>query len=120
MHKEPPLWQRLYQGEVSYETARIIGYDGVAPFDFWDAAKPLAEKHGKGRVESAVFRLTRYDRREASPPRYELTNSARTCCFQLLGPAPEHPEFARYYPDGRPTLKGEEPAQKPKRKRKVR
>lgn len=65
MHREPPLWQRLYQDEVYYETARIIGYEGIAPFDFWDAAKPLTEKHGKDRVECRERRPPTHPVRQA-------------------------------------------------------
>jgi hypothetical protein len=86
------LTMRLYRERALYEAARIIGYAGVEPFAFWDKAKELGltEKIGKQKLLMAVYDLTRADRREASPPRYELTAPARKACFQLLGPPPEH------------------------------
>jgi hypothetical protein len=99
------LISRLYRERALSEAARIIGYGGVEPFAFWDQAKALKiEVDGKTvpfigderpsrtkqEVLMAVYDLTRADRREASPPRYELTAPVRKACFGLLGPPPEH------------------------------
>ncbi len=91
------LWRKMFFQEVYTETARIIGYAGIEPFAFWDAAKALNEKHGRQNVQNAVHELTRYDRREASPPRYELTAEARKWCWGILGPPPGHPEYQAYW-----------------------
>jgi hypothetical protein len=99
------LISRLYRERALSEAARIIGYGGVEPFAFWDQAKALKiEVDGKAvpflgderpsrtkqEVLNAVYDLTRADRREASPPHYELTAEARKACFGLLGAPPEH------------------------------
>ena len=39
----------------------------------------------------AVHELTRGDKWEEKPPRYEFSGPARDACWQLLGPPPEHP-----------------------------
>jgi hypothetical protein len=96
------LWQKLYFAEVYAETARIIGYAGTEPLAFWEAARGLADKHGKQKVLNAVYDLTRADRREASPPRYELNGPAREWCWQLLGPPPEKEDAFYRHPDGTP------------------
>src|SRR5262249_23086385 len=100
------ILQRLYWERPLYEAARIIGYGGVEPFAFWDQAKALKiEVDGnmvpligderpsrtKQEVLMAVYDLTRADKREGSPPRYELTAEARKASFQLLGAPPDHP-----------------------------
>ena len=68
MTQDQPLYLRLYTDEALYEAARIIGYAGITPFAFWDAAKPLWERIGKQRVQTAVYDLTRADRREQAIP----------------------------------------------------
>jgi hypothetical protein len=80
---------RLYFERPIYEAARIIGYARCSPSDFWDKAKQLGIP--QGRLHKAVYDLTRADKQEASPPRYELAAEARQTCYQRLGPAPEHP-----------------------------
>jgi hypothetical protein len=92
MPKEP-LYYRLYFRPAYHEAARIIGYAGCSPFEFWDAAKKLGIP--QEQLQDAVYDLTRTDRREASPPRYEFTTPARALMFQLLGPPPEHPLHGR-------------------------
>jgi hypothetical protein len=109
-----PLWEKLYFDEVYAEAARIIGYAGIDSFAFWDAARGLADKHGQQKVMNAVYDLTRADRREASPPRYELNGPAREWCWQLLGPPPEKEDAFYRHPDGTPMARPPaEPAQPP-------
>lgn len=117
---------RLYFERPLYESARIIGYGGVSPFDFWERAKALTVEIDdkavplfgspespctKVEIERAVEELTRWDKREASPPVYELKPNVRRACMQLLGPPPEHPfgDFIRYGP---PDIIGEEDAKR--------
>jgi hypothetical protein len=84
------LLRRLYSDPAYIQTAHIIGYGGCGPFEFWDAAKHLPCDH-QGEFRDAMFDLTRTDRREASPPRYELREDVKKLCWQLLGPPPGHP-----------------------------
>ncbi len=92
--RERPLWDLLFFEPAFYEAARIIGYAGIEPFAFWDKAKELGliEQLGKAQLQQAVEKLTLWNKREQSPPRYEFTREARKWMFQLLGPAPEHPD----------------------------
>jgi hypothetical protein len=39
-------------------------------------------------MQDAVYDTTRTDRREASPPRYELREDVKEFCWQLLGSPP--------------------------------
>jgi hypothetical protein len=57
------------------------------------------------RPSRLLYEVTRADRRQASPPRYELNGETRKPCFGLLGTPPEHPWFWR--------LKADEPAPPP-------
>ena len=121
MAKEMSLLEKLYFREEYWQAARIIGYAGIEPFGFWDAAKKLA-CYNQAKFQRAMYDLTRYDRREASPPRYEFTAPVRKYVFMLLGPAPEDEDWYYRHPDGtpmeRPTKKPEKPAEpEPKKKR---
>jgi hypothetical protein len=111
-----PLYLRLYFQPVLYEAARIIGYDGCAPFDFWDAAKKLGIPQQK--LFDAVYELTRTDRREASPPRYELREDVKQLCWQLLGPPPGHPEYVEKAKTPEPAAEADqaEPVKKPRKR----
>jgi hypothetical protein len=75
-----------------YEAARIIGYSGCLMSDFWEKAKQLDIPQDK--LLPAVYDLTRADKREQHPPRYELNEPARKLCWQVLGPPPEHSLYA--------------------------
>jgi hypothetical protein len=92
---------KLYTNPVYTAAARIIGYHGCSPFEFWDAAKRLP-CYDQSRFQTAMLDLTRADRREASPPRYELTGPARDACWMLLGPPPEKADQFWRHPDGTP------------------
>jgi hypothetical protein len=130
-----PLHTRLYFRRPLYEAARVIGYEGIEPFAFWDAAriggiiKDLAKQSGiteekaKHELLMAVYDLTRPDRREASPPRYELWEDVKKHCRQLLGEPPGHPDYrADRQKDYLAELLAQEPPQegKPKKPRKGR
>jgi hypothetical protein len=90
---DPPLHIRLYAEAALYDAARIIGYGGIEMAHFWAQAKKL--ELPQEQLPAAVHDLTRTDRREEDPPRYQLTAPARKACFQLLGPPPEHPWHRR-------------------------
>jgi hypothetical protein len=95
------LLDKLYANPVYAAAARIIGYGGCSPFEFWDAAK-LLPIYNQPRFMTAVYDLTRTDRREASPSRYELNGPAREACWMLLGPPPEKEDQFWRHPDGTP------------------
>ncbi|MCI0457977.1 MAG: hypothetical protein L0Z62_13515 [Gemmataceae bacterium] len=84
------LLYRLYFDRAHTETARIIGYGGCGPFEFWAKAKTLPCSI-EGKFRTAMYDLTRTDRREASPPRCELRDDVKRLCWHLLGPPPGHP-----------------------------
>jgi len=63
----------------------------------WDAAKKLAMPQQK--LQDALYDLTRTNRREASPPRYELREDVKQLCWQRLGPPPRHPEYVEKTPE---------------------
>jgi hypothetical protein len=88
-----PLHIRLYTEPALYEAARIIGYGGTELTAFWTAAKKFDVPQDE--LLNALYDLTRADKREENPPRYELTAPTRAACFQLLGPSPEHPYSGR-------------------------
>jgi hypothetical protein len=83
-----PLHIRLYIEPALYEAARIIGYGGVTMSDFWAQAKKLDVP--QDQILPGVYDLTRADKREEKPPRYELSAPARAACWQLLGAPTEH------------------------------
>ena len=95
------LLDKIYAIPTYTAAARIIGYGGCTPFEFWDAAKLLL-CYNQARFQAAMLDLTRMDRREASPPRYELTAPARDACWMLLGPPPEKEDQFWRHPDGTP------------------
>src|SRR5689334_6002413 len=101
MSKELSLLDKLYFREEYWQVTRIIGYAGCTPSDFWDAAKKLP-RFAQHKFESALYELTRWDKREASPPRYELRDDVRRFCWQLLGPPPEDEDRFYRHPDGTP------------------
>jgi hypothetical protein len=90
---------RLYKETDLFETARVVGYAGVPRSCLEAAIAPLVERFGRPRVESALRLLTTFRLRSA--PVVQLRKRVRPMCWQLLGPAPEHPEFRTFYPDGR-------------------
>jgi hypothetical protein len=83
------LLQRLYFDRTYTETACLIGYQGIDMSAFWEQAKAFGIPQGK--LLTAVYDLTRGDRREEKPARYDLTAPARDACWMLLGPPPGHP-----------------------------
>jgi hypothetical protein len=89
---KPPLMLRLAFQPVYYESARIIGYSGCLMSDFWERADKLGIP--KDKLLTAVYDLTRYDKREQKPPRYELNDQSRRLCWGVLGAPPEHPLYA--------------------------
>ena len=96
MKKE--LWRLIYMSadRVHLHAARIIGYAGVSPFQFWDAAK-LLPNYDQRKFQVAMEDLTSYHKRSGSDPRYEFTAEARKAVRALLGPPPESPEYSAYW-----------------------
>src|SRR4051794_41096580 len=101
MRKEMSLLEKLYFREEYWQAARIIGYGGCSPFEFWDAAKLLPNYH-QGKFQTAMYDLTRADKREASPPCYEFPAPVRGYVWMLLGPPPETEDQFWRHPDGTP------------------
>jgi hypothetical protein len=109
MKRKMPLWQRLYVDPVYTEVARAIGYRRFRQAEAESRLAPLLNQFGKERVAAASRELLtlvfkgEYKRsgcqRDAEVC---LTEEARNLCFQLLGPAPEHPAFKAFYPAGKP------------------
>jgi hypothetical protein len=97
--KPQPIWMRLYTDPALYKTARVVGYGGVPRSRLEAAIAPLVAQFGSQRVESALRLLTTFRLRSA--PMVQLRKRVRPLCFQLLGPAPEDPEFRTFYPEGR-------------------
>lgn len=94
------LHNRLYFQPAMFETARIIGYRGIASSRFWEKANTLGISTEK--IQAAVDELTKSELQQRSDPRYELTAEARKLCWQLLGPEPGHPDFKRMGQKRRP------------------
>ena len=62
-----PFLMRLYFEPAFFESARIIGYDGLDIADFWKAAKKLnLPQHD---ILMAVYDLTKADKRGRGPSR---------------------------------------------------
>jgi hypothetical protein len=90
---EWPLWHKIYSNPLYTELARLIGYNGLSAEEAHQKARPLGEKYGIPAVQEAADQLFRFD---AEKNLLMLTDEARKCCFQLLGPPPEHPRFAEF------------------------
>jgi len=134
MKHEKPLSERMYGDEVYTEIVRIIRYEGCLYRDLWTKLKPLADRFGQARVETATAHLLTYDRQfTVNPPplaQVMLRAEARKLACGLLGLPPEHPwaEVVRQNlpiplpgetPEPKAEEKPEEPQpEKPKRTRK--
>ena len=95
MKKE--LWRLIYVRDSAHlHAARIIGYAGCSPFEFWDAAK-LLPHYDQRKYQHAMEDLTIFSKREGTPPRYEFNAEARKAVRALLGPTPEDPGYADYW-----------------------
>ena len=131
MKKE--LWRSIYMesDRVYLHAARIIGYAGCTPFEFYDAAK-LLPNYDQRKYQLAMEDLTSYHKRTGADPRYEFNAEARKAVRALLGPTPESPEYSAYWsgqvhqpgmaepwnPPAKPEEQPKEsPKQKPARKR---
>jgi len=95
MKHEKPLSERMYGDEVYTEIVRIIRYEGCLYRDLWTKLKPLADRFGQARVETATAHLLTYDRQfTVNPPplaQVMLRAEARKLACGLLGLPPEHP-----------------------------
>jgi hypothetical protein len=93
-----PLLIRLYFDASLYELARIVGYQGLTLEGARERVKPLEDQYGRERMEKAANELLVIDTEENT---VRLTDEARRCCYQLLGPAPGHPHYF-YLKEGPP------------------
>jgi hypothetical protein len=87
-----PLVIRLYFHPPLYELARVVGYLGLPLEEARQQLRPLEEKYGREAMQKAADELLHIDT-SAEPHTVQLTDEARSCCWQLLGPPPEHPEY---------------------------
>ena len=115
---------RLYFEPQLYELARLVNYGGIRDRDLEPGIKELSGRYGGDRVAQALFELTTKDEKSGV---ITLRPHVRKLCWQLLGPPPEHPEYARYYetnkrnpPENHQPPKAEEPSPAPRKGRKRR
>src|SRR5262245_47670017 len=97
MRTDRPLWEKVYispWGKAYINAGRIIGHLGCSAFAFYDAAK-LQPGYDKHQYETAVRDLTVWAKREQGP--YELHPTARKVLRIIIGPAPEEPEYRRWW-----------------------
>jgi hypothetical protein len=127
--KEQPLWHRIYYDDCYTEVVRAIGYEGCTYREMLARLEPLEKQFGKQRVHAATVHLFFYEGQFTCNPKplahVRLREEIRTLVWQLLGPPPEHPEYAHYHqPEpfvpswAREPQKPAEPA-KPKKSRKA-
>lgn len=79
---------RLYTQPHLYQLARAVGYDGKSDADMRPLVKKLIAVHGADKIAEALQELTVMER---ETNRMVLLPHVRKMCFQLLGPAREHP-----------------------------
>src|SRR5438874_12911973 len=87
-----PLILRLYHQPLLYGLARLVGYSGITLDEIREKVRPLGEQFGKQTVQAASDELLDVDT-TVDPPMCRLKPSVRPLCQQLLGPAPENPEY---------------------------
>ena len=85
---QKPLVLRLYSEPHLYELARAVGYGGKSDAEMRPLVKKLIAAHGALKLSEALQELTVMER---ETNRTVLLPHVRKMCFQLLGPAPEHP-----------------------------
>src|SRR5258708_836874 len=94
---ERPLWWKVYVGRggrIYINAGKIIGHLGCGAFEFWDQAK-LRPGYDKYRYENALRDLTVYSKREQG--QYELTPTAKKVLRPTIGPAPDDPDYRRWW-----------------------
>jgi hypothetical protein len=89
------LLQRLYDLDYFGEVARVIGYDGIKAEELEAKIAPLVERFDRGKVQEALIQLTTA-RNQAPASTVKFLEEVRPLLWQLLGPAPEHPEYAHF------------------------
>jgi hypothetical protein len=97
MRGETPLWEKVYlgrYGRVYINAGKIIGHLGCGAFAFFDAAKLLPD-YDKYRYENAVRDLTVWAKHEQG--QYELHAAAKKILRIIIGPAPDDPEYAKWW-----------------------
>lgn len=99
MTKEP-LSIRLYFQPHLHELARYISYGGKHEKDVKEKCDELRSRHGDQKVMWAVHELTTKDEKTGLTV---LRPEVRKICKQLLGPAPEDDDYARFWEVNRRT-----------------
>jgi hypothetical protein len=105
MIKQKPHWQRLYEEREWYELARAIGYEGCTYRQLNEKIEELGKHFDKRKLESAAYHLVTFEGQMTVKPKplvkVEFRSEIRKLCWQLLGPPPEHPDYARAHPDAK-------------------
>jgi hypothetical protein len=110
MAKEP-LGVRLYFQAHLHELAQLVSYGGIRSSALKEKLPGLEAAHGARKVAEALSELTVTDEKAGV---VSLTPQARKACWQLLGPPPEHPGYARYYEvNGRTPPENHQPPRPP-------
>ncbi len=93
----PDLSLKLYFQPHLAALARAVGYEGKTDAEMRPIVTRLVADHGDQKVSAALAELTVTD---PNTHRTMLRPAVRLQCFQLLGPAPEHPRHdeIRYAP----------------------
>ena len=96
MHKERPLWDRLYQRPEYYELVRRVGYKGCRYRDLVKFIEELGKLYGKQRCESASYHCVIFEGQMTTNPKplaeVKLRAEVRKLSHQLLGPDPDIPQ----------------------------
>lgn len=95
---EKPLWEKAFMaGDHAYLLAgKIVGHLGCSPSEFLEQAKLLPD-YNQYRYENAVRDLTDYGKREAKPPRYVLTPTAKKVLRPIIGPEPTAADYRSWW-----------------------
>lgn len=96
--KDQPLWYKMYFLAEWTDIVRLVGYDGMTYRDFSAGLQKLVEKYGR-KAEAASWHLVVFEGQNATNvaplAKVTLRLHVRKLAWQLLGPPPEHPEYAR-------------------------
>ena len=122
--KEQPLWHRICFDACYTEVVRAVGYASCPCRELGGKLVSLYERFGKERVDSAVYDLVLCDGVRTRDPKplaeVRLSPEARKASWQILGPPPEHPEYAHFHsPDpwpAPPPVGGGKPAPEEEKK----
>jgi hypothetical protein len=98
MHKQRPIWDRMYREPLYAELVRFVGHAGVTVRQLQQKVEEMAQRVDKSAVESAVVHLCSYEGqfRIHPPPLAKVTLRDDVCKYAvgLLGLPPEHPWYS--------------------------